>query len=386
MPYREKTKYTGVYQKVSKKRLHKGKPDVCFECCYRADGRLIWEKAGWESEGYSANLASQVRSERIRNFRHGEELPQKKKYLYFKDVMTKYLEWAKANKKSWVNDESRYNNYLAARFDDKRLNEIAPLDLERMKSELTKDNLSSQTIKHALCVIRQAINKAIEWGMYKGDNPVKKVKMPFVDNQRLRFLTYEEADRLLSALKKISKQVHDMALLSLLSGLRVGEIFNLKMQDINFENALISVKDSKNQKSRQAPMPGGIKNMLKDYYEKDVPDAYAFIDKRNGEKVKYLSATYYRVVKNLGFNTGINDRREKVTFHTLRHTCGSWLAMQGESIFTIRDVLGHKTTAMTNRYSHLTADHRQAAISRLEEGFNEKITAAAKKAEETATQ
>ena len=177
-----------------------------------------------------------------------------------------------------------------------------------------------------------------------------------------------------------------MALLSLLSGLREGEIFNLKMQDINFENAFISVKDSKNQKSRQAPMPRGIKNMLKDYYKKDEPDAYVFIDKRNGEKVKYLSATYYRVVKNLGFNTGIKDRRDKVTFHTLRHTCGSWLAMQGEPIFTIRDVLGHKTIAMTSRYSHLTADHRKAAIMRLEKGFNKKSAVRAKKIEETATQ
>ena len=54
---RVRTKYKGVYERESEQR-HNGKPDVCFDIAYRLDGKLIWEKAGWVSEGYSAKLAS----------------------------------------------------------------------------------------------------------------------------------------------------------------------------------------------------------------------------------------------------------------------------------------------------------------------------------------
>jgi integrase len=59
-----------------------------------------------------------------------------------------------------------------------------------------------------------------------------------------------------------------------------------------------------------------------------------------------------------------------VTFHTLRHTFASWLAIQGESIITLKEMLGHKSTVMTERYSHLSPDHKRKAAERLEQAFN----------------
>jgi hypothetical protein len=64
---RESTKYTGVYQRVSDSREHKGKPDICFDIAFKLDKKLIWEKIGWLSEGYSPKLASDIRSERLRS-------------------------------------------------------------------------------------------------------------------------------------------------------------------------------------------------------------------------------------------------------------------------------------------------------------------------------
>ena len=75
---RERTKFTGVYQRYSTTRTHAGKPDICFDIAFRLDGKLIWEKIGWASEGYSPRLAADIRSERMRTMRHGEELPQQK--------------------------------------------------------------------------------------------------------------------------------------------------------------------------------------------------------------------------------------------------------------------------------------------------------------------
>ncbi|NCN42719.1 tyrosine-type recombinase/integrase, partial [bacterium] len=255
-PHRKLTKYIGVYERISEERTHNGKPDVCFDIAYKADNKKIWEKAGWLSEGYSAKLASEIRAERLRSLRHGQELPkQKKKAPFFKDVAERYLEWTKANKtRAGKDDISRYNCQLRGRFDGRRLNEITPFDLERMKADLLKRSLSPGSVKHGLVLFRQMVNKALVWGMYKGENPIKGVKMPILQNQRERFLSHEEAGLLLSELKKTSPQLHDIALLALHCGLRAGEIFNLKTQDLDFGNGLITISDPKNKESRKAFM------------------------------------------------------------------------------------------------------------------------------------
>ena len=109
------TKYRGVYRRRSEAKLHNGKSDVCYDITYKLNGKKIWEKAGWASEGYTAKLAAQIRSERMRSIRHGEELPsQRKQVPYFKEVAAKYLEWAKENRSRQGRDDFyRYRKHLA---------------------------------------------------------------------------------------------------------------------------------------------------------------------------------------------------------------------------------------------------------------------------------
>lgn len=369
--YRTKTKFTGVYERTSDHKIFKGKPDVCFDICYKVEGRLVWEKTGWCSEGYSAKLAAQVRSERLRTIRHSEELPEKKRSISFKDLMTQYLDSIK-DRTSYRDDESRYRNYLADRFDNKRLTDIQPLDLERLKNELSKKKLAPATIAHVLKLVRHVYNRAIAWGYFQGLNPFKQVKLPAVNNERQRFLNYKEADELLTALEKVSQQTHDVALLALHCGLRVGEIFNLINQDIDLQNNLLGISDPKNKIARSAYMTDAVKKMLLYYYNSAKPDEVVFKDKWHGERVRFISKTFTRVVDQLKLNEGITDRRQKIVFHSLRHTFASWLALQGESLITLRDLLGHKTTTMTNRYAHLVPDHKRAAVLKLEQSINEK--------------
>jgi len=364
------TKHTGVYARLSSAKSHNGKPDICFDIAYKLDGKLIWEKAGWASEGYTARLTSQIRSERLRSIRHSEELPkQRKKAPYFKDVAVKYLAWAEQNKtRNGRDEESRYRNYLSSCFDNKRLNNISSFDLERLKAYLLKDGLAPATVKHVLVIFRQIFNKAILWGIYKGENPIKGVKMPTVQNQRQRFLSYEEADQLLTELLGTSKQLHDMALLSLHCGLRAGEIFSLKGQDMDFENELINISDPKNKQTRKAFMTIAVKEMFFEHMPIS-PDEYVFKD-RNGNKIVAVSRLFQRITEKLGFNEGVTDRRQKITFHSLRHTFASWLALQGEPILTIKELLGHKSLDMTLKYAHLMPDQKRKATLNLEKAFN----------------
>jgi len=275
MAKRIKTKYPGVYQRESQKQLFKGKPDICYDITYRLDNKKNWEKVGWLSEGYSEKLASDIRAERIRSIRHGFELPkQKEKIPFLKDIWPKYETWARANKRA-RDDISRYNNHIKPSFGNKRLNEISSFDLERFKSQLLKEDLAPATVKHCLVLIRQIYNKAITWNFYKGENPVKGVKMPVVINRRTRFLNYDEANLLLETLKTKDMQVHDMALLSLYTGLRAGELFNLKGHDLDFKNRIIRISDPKNKSMRYAYMTDAVSKMLKRRFPA-IPNEFVF--------------------------------------------------------------------------------------------------------------
>jgi len=373
MAGRERTKYPGVYRRESEKNLFKGKPDVCFDVSFKKDGKKIWEKIGWLSEGYTEKLAADIRAERIRSIRHGEDLPQEKKKIpMLSGVWAKYRSWLEGNKaKGGPEDVSRYQNHIEPRFGDKRLNELTPFALERMKSELLKAGLAPATVKHCLVLIRQLYNKALSWGLYQGPNPVRGVKMPTVSNQRTRFLSASEASELLSRLKsRRSPDLHDQAMLSLFTGLRAGEIFNLRAGDLDFQNDLIRIVDPKNRQTRHAYMNNAVKTMLLGR----IPDETEglIFPARNGKIRAAIPRGFQIVLGEMGINRGVTDRRQLVTFHTLRHTFASWLALQGESLLTLKELLGHKSTSMTERYSHLIPDHKRRAVNGIEAAFNQK--------------
>ena len=83
------------------------------------------------------------------------------------------------------------------------------------------------------------------------------------------------------------------------------------------------------------------------------------------EHVNTISDQYQRIVDEL-FNKDITDDRNKVVFHTLRHTFASWLAMDGVDINTISELMGHATLEMTKRYMHLAPNKFDSAVNCLE--------------------
>ncbi len=134
---------------------------------------------------------------------------------------------------------------------------------------------------------------------------------------------------------------------------------SLRWGNVNFDERTLHIKDTKNKSSRHAHMTSEVEAMLLQRYEKRGSGRNEKLFKADG-----LSKTFERVVENLGLNEGVNDSRERVVFHTLRHTFASWHAKAGTPLFTISKLLGHKTIAMTERYSHLCPDaERQAAMA-----------------------
>ena len=110
-----------------------------------------------------------------------------------------------------------------------------------------------------------------------------------------------------------------------------------------------------------------IKAMLQKLPQKG-PGDFVFAD-RIGNKILDPSNAFMRAVNELKLNEGVTDRRLKVTFHTLRHTYASWLVQQGVDLYTVKELMGHSSLAVTERYSHLRKENLTNAVKRFEDGI-----------------
>ncbi len=120
------------------------------------------------------------------------------------------------------------------------------------------------------------------------------------------------------------------------------------------------MQDTKNNKSRPIFITEPIRQVLGEL-QPGTPDERLF-KARTGNPVQWLSKVFWAVVKELGLNDGISDTREKVCFHSLRHTYASWAVMAGVPLYIVGKAIGHKSLSMTQRYDHLAPDSHRAAF------------------------
>ena len=389
------TKFPGVRYKEPGTRRFKGRPDKYYSIRYRRAGKLIEEGAGWESAGVSPQYCSQLRTQIVQNIRSGKDhvsLKEKRGIEETKrlakieekeaserdktplsDIAEKYLEWSKHNKKSWKDDLSRYRNHIKPVLGHYPIKNIGIIQLENLKKKLRAKEISPQTILHCLQLVSAMFNRASNWGLHYGENPVKatakadKKFLKIPDASRLNFLTDDQADTLLNDLKDRNPQLHDMTLLSLHTGARAGEIFNLVWADIDFPHKIVTLRDTKNEDTRQAFMTPQVEKMLAARQYHGHKNFDLIFKSRNGKHIREVSNAFARTIHRLGFNKDAVDARDKIVFHSLRHTFGSWLALQGTPIITIKELMGHRKIEMTLKYAHLLPDEKRKAVLRLGE-------------------
>lgn len=263
--------------------------------------------------------------------------------------------------------QEHFKNWIEPVIGKTPLKDIKPFAIEKIKKNILSADKAPRTLQYVLATIRQAWNTARLNGLVIGDSPTKTIKIPKFDNKRVRFLSYEEAEILLNALKEENILTHDLALLSLNCGLRFSEIAALKWSHIDIDKGIMEIVDPKGGPSRVAFMTGKIKTMFKNMKRRK-PEDYIFI--KNGEKLNYPPRIFHDVVAALGFNNGINDPRRKVYFHTCRHTFASWHVTAGTDIYAVKSLLGHSNISMTERYSHLAPETLQNATRTLERAIN----------------
>lgn len=325
------------------------------------------EKVGWLSEGYTAADAHNIRKARVSGARHGDLAPKRGNTVTLAQAWAEYRDqWLKPQGKRTATDQGMMDNHICPLLGDRALASLAATDMERLRDSCLAKGLSPQTVRHAVALVRRVWNRASTRGIVTGSNPARPCIAPEPDNKRVRWLSRDEAERLLAALALRSATWRDIALMSLHTGMRRGEILALTWRHVDLANMQVHVRDAK-AGSRTALMTDTAAAMLTERGPGE-PGNLVFPGRGGGMSVS-LSSSFQNAVNDCGLNLGATDRRDRVVFHTLRHTYASWLALDGVPLLMIAELLGHATTAMTQRYAHLCPDAKRQAVDRLNQRF-----------------
>ncbi len=396
-----KTNTPGVRYRRHETRKHGVKYDQYFMIRYRLGGKVKEEGLGWASEGWTERKAAAVLAELKANQTTGagpqtlqekrailerENLAKKNQALQdeqtiMDNVFLRYCE-ASSGKKSLKDEKNYYKNWIAPAIGKKKLDEIVLLDLQRIQKKMETAGRAPRSISYIKSIVRQIYHYAMDQNLFAGEVPttrfLKGKNQKKFDNKRQRYLSPDQADELLVEIRKHSETTYRVALLSLNSAMRFGEIAGLRWQHINTSNREIIVLDPKNNESRSVYMTDTVLRMFEEM-KRGKPDDLVFPARQpkyyesTQQPMKAVSKVFDRAVATLRLNEGITDRRMRIVFHSLRHSCASWLVNAGIELPTIARILGHKSIAMTMRYSHVDDETVADAMSVLDQKQNGKF-------------
>lgn len=244
---------------------------------------------------------------------------------------------------------SRFNLAMIEEWQSRKLSEPRP-PLKGQKAQ--RPPYKPASVNRALACLKHMFTKAVDWEMISEDvaKRVKKVKLTDENNKRLRFLSVEESDRLLSACDRHLKQI---VVFALHTGCRRGEILGLTWDRVDLKHGFILLDITKNGKRREIPINQTVRAMLQGIVRR-IDSPYVFVNPETGKRYQDIKRSFGTACR----KAGLADFR----FHDLRHTFASQLVMNGVDITTVSRLLGHNSLTMTLRYSHLAPNHLQNAV------------------------
>ena len=263
-----------------------------------------------------------------------------------------YMDYAKANKRSWLRDE-QIMTHLAQAFGRSMLNDIGALQIERYKIDRLKAPVTSATVNREIALLKHMYNLAETWGLFFGRNPVKGVKFLAENNEKLRTLSEQEEATLLS---HCSPYLQDLVTFAINTGFRLGEILNLKWEAIDLDNNIIKTLVKKNRRMLEVPLNPAALAVVKGWYGIRKCD-YVFYNPETGGQWKDLWLGLKKACRKAGL--------EDVTWHTLRHSFATRLNGGGADLVTVKELLGHSDIKTTMRYAHTNREAKQKAVARL---------------------
>jgi integrase len=238
-------------------------------------------------------------------------------------------------------------------------------DILLSESTPRKQLRSSSTVNRYLSAIGKALTISMkEWGWIE-ENPMRKVSKLSEGKGRDRFLSKEEQERLLTACRESrNPNLYPIVAIALLTGMRYGEIVNLKWGDIDFHRCLITLHRTKNGDKRYIPLAASVEKVLKENLAFGASlEARVFQShcNRRDEHPVSIREAFEGALR----RAQINDCR----LHDLRHTAASNMAMAGATQGELMAILGHRSPTMTRRYAHYSQQHLKDVLERTDHIF-----------------
>lgn len=304
-------------------------------------------------------------------------------------IEKQYAPWFNEHRKSGTKSINDIIRCFIEPFGDYALQNITPVLIDQWRTQRLKNNISPHTVNRNLTGLKAALSKAVLWE-FVDKHPLEKLKQLKSDRSiKVRYLTADEEKRLREAIHqrdikikterenanqwrhergydlfpdlssfKFADHISPMILLSMNTGLRQGEVFSLKWDNINLERALLTIEgdNAKSGKTRHVPLNSEAVNTLVEWKKQAIPINYVFANKQ-GESFDNVKKSWSRVLKLANI---VNFR-----WHDMRHHFASHLVMAGVDLNTVRELLGHSDLSMTLRYAHLAPEHKANAVEKL---------------------
>ena len=246
---------------------------------------------------------------------------------------------------------------------DVRLSELSTSLISEQRDLLSrtitnrKKPMSPARVNRYMAALSTALNTSIREWEWMEDNPMRKISKLKEPRGRVRYLSDEERERLLDACKdSANTNLYLIVVLALSTGARQQEIWDLRWSDVNLIKGLITFSETKNDEFRSVPLKGHPLKLLLEHSRIRRDDSDIVFPSKKNPAVSY---DFRNPWKKALLVAEVEDFR----WHDLRHSCASYLAMNGVQMRTIAEILGHKTLSMVQRYTHLNAEHLSDAIS-----------------------
>jgi integrase len=303
-------------------------------------------------------VAKAIEADIIRNV---HSIPTLNKNIYtFNVVFEDYLKNLSNSDKTIKSKITAYK-HLFPFFENKDILKITQSDIEKYQNErrlfilnLPKNKnkrdseISFRSVNIEITTLHNFFNYCIKKGIID-KNPALGIKR-LNELSRLKTLSNEDINKLIAgATNKLTK---DIITFLIYTGCRKGEALNLKWDDVDLKNDVISIKGTKTKYDRYIPISKSLKAILSNV-EKNQDCLYVF--NKNGAKLSDFKRSFKTACK----YAGLKDLR----IHDLRHVFASKMVMNGASLYITGELLGHKTPSMTKKYSHLIPDTLKKAVN-----------------------
>lgn len=270
--------------------------------------------------------------------------------IKLKKLIKLYDEYGKINKLSYGRDA--FGKIIGAYFGtETNINSIKPDKIEKFKDYLkTERKSSNSTINKYISALSKMYNLGISNKLINY-NPVKEVKKLREDSFKIRYLSREEEERMFDIISSDYKYLQPIIICALHTGMRKGEILNLKWSNVDFEFNFIEILKTKSGKTRKIPISDTLLNVLR---EQPQTHEYVFTNTYTGKPYTDIHNSFRMILT----KANINNFR----FHDLRHTVATRLVEKGIDLIVVKEILGHSKIDTTMRYAHAVPKRKLEAI------------------------